>query len=542
MTPAERHQLIDALLEGEIAEADFVRLEAELSVDPAARREYYERVGLTLLLENEATGTPRAGDSQKPAPADAGTSRRRWRLAFAAMTGLAAALLVALAWQARTPVDGVGPIVADQVPRVENLASGFAVVSGQADAVWMDGRPRADGSLIPAGELHLRSGVVQLELFSGVVLVVEGDAQLAIHSPMEVAVSRGKVRARVPEPAHGFRLRTTAGEVIDLGTEFAVNATEGEAEVHVLSGEIDWKPQGAVVRRMNQGEAIRRTDAGKQNLFASRSADFVGPDELRKRLQAKQEGRLERWEERNRVLRKDPRLVLDYQVPLGDRTTRRLPNFAAGRKELASSGAVVAAVPAPDRWGRPVGALDFSPAGSRVRLSVPGEHRSLTLACWIRINSLDRWYNSLFLTDGHEQGEPHWQIMDDGRLFFSVKKRDVFDRAKGEKDKHVFYSPPFWNTGLSGQWLMIATVYDVDAKAVTHFLNGDVLSRETIPDEYLVESVRIGNASIGNWGLPERDEPRFAVRNLNGSLDEFKLFGAALSAEEIRRLYTDGKP
>ena len=96
---------------------------------------------------------------------------------------------------------------------------------------------------------------------------------------------------------------------------------------------------------------------------------------------------------------------------------------------------------------------------------------------------------------------------------------------------------------MSGEWLMITTVYDVDARAVTHFLNGEVLSREAIPSEYLVDTVRIGDASIGNWGLPKwSNDPHFAVRNFNGTLDEFNLFSAALSAEEIRRLYTDGQP
>ena len=62
--------------------------------------------------------------------------------------------------------------------------------------------------------------------------------------------------------------------------------------------------------------------------------------------------------------------------------------------------------------------------------------RSLTLLTWVKINSLDRWYNSLFLTDGAKLNQPHWQIMDDGRLFFSVKKREGSDAKKGEKDKH----------------------------------------------------------------------------------------------------------
>lgn len=111
-----------------------------------------------------------------------------------------------------------------------------------------------------------------------------------------------------------------------------------------------------------------------------------------------------------------------------------------------------------------------------------------------------------------------------------------------ESDKHIYYSPVFWDSSLSGQWQIIATVYDVDARSVTHYLNGQQLSVELIPEEYLVQTVSIGSASLCNWGLPERDEPRFAVRNLNGSLDEFALFKAALSAEEIRKLYDDGNP
>ena len=57
-----------------------------------------------------------------------------------------------------------------------------------------------------------------------------------------------------------------------------------------------------------------------------------------------------------------------------------------------------------------------------------------------------------------------------------------------------------------------------------------------------VDKIRIGAASIGNWSEPERNDPHFAVRNLNGSIDEFILFNAALSAAEIDQLYQAGKP
>jgi len=50
--------------------------------------------------------------------------------------------------------------------------------------------------------------------------------------------------------------------------------------------------------------------------------------------------------------------------------------------------------------------------------------------------------------------------------------------------------------------------------------SAELFSQESIPSEYLVESVRIGYALLGNWGLPERDDPHFAVRSLNGSFSK----------------------
>lgn len=546
MTPDERRKLIDALLEGDVSEGDFLRLEAELTVDPEARRDYYDRVALSLLLETEAAGSPQAANQKNVLPLDAGASRLRWRRAFAAMATLAATLLVIVAWQVTQRRASPIAIATHETDfgsddeHAEKRDAGFAVVSGQADAVWADGRSLADGSLVSTEELHLRTGVVQLELFSGVVLVVEGEARFSVLSPMEVAVSRGKVRARVPEPAQGFRIWTDVGEVVDLGTEFAVDVSEAGSEVHVLAGEIEWHPRGSPSQRMEQGEATRLTNDRPAVRITADADNFVGPRELKQRLRAHQESRIEQWRQQSRALRGDPRLTAYYQATLADLSARRVQNLAEGSGAGGSEGAVVAAAAVANRWGEADGALDFSPAGSRVRLAIPGEFRSLTLLCWVKINSLDRLYNSLFLTDGHDQSEPHWQIMSDGRLFFSVKK---YETVKDRRDKHICYSPVVWNSTLSGQWTMIATVYDVDGKQVTHYINGEPVSSETIPDEYLVEEVRIGAASLGNWSEPAyRKDPEFAVRNLNGSMDEFALFSAALSSDEIRRLYEAGKP
>ncbi len=72
------------------------------------------------------------------------------------------------------------------------------------------------------------------------------------------------------------------------------------------------------------------------------------------------------------------------------------------------------------RFGIHSAGLNFERTGARVRTRVDGEFQALTFACWVRIDSLAHRYNALFMGDGNENGEPHWQIRDDGRLMFSV--------------------------------------------------------------------------------------------------------------------------
>jgi|GEM_PF-323332 len=616
-------ELIDSLLEGDISEADFVKLEAELSVDDDLRKEYLKRVALSSLLEVEAENTIASdgeGDVSPPLAVDSNASYSntwRWIAGSGLLVVASAAFLIWFRNPVQTPpgrtltptqtastpaqiekavkllnemigdakTDGeidedertaiiehvesrdlesaAAGMFMDALQKTANAgATGYGVISGQHDVIWADGDTHPTGSLLPTKHLKLTRGVVQVELFSGVSVVLEGPAEFEVTSPMHMQVASGKLRAHVPEPAHGFRVSTLEGDVVDLGTDFAVDVSSTRSEFHVLEGEIEVESKGNKTRRLTKGQAISSSGGGLSDLTAD-SKRFVGQNEIVGRLQDARKSRREEWLLWSEQRRKDPRLVALYQLgqlnqPSNNvdwRSDRRIANLAGSQltqkndasqtpiaAPVASGGAVVAAVRTTDRWQHRDGALDFSPTGSRVRLTVPGEYQSLTLMCWVKINSLDRWYNSLFLTDGHNLHEPHWQIMDDGRLFFSVKKRDDWNPDIGEKDKHVYYSPAIWDNSLSGRWIMLSTVYDVDARRVTHYMNGQLKSEEEIPEEYLVERVSIGNASLCNWSLPERDEPKFAVRNLNGSLDEFALFSAALSADEIQEMYEHGKP
>ena len=51
--------------------------------------------------------------------------------------------------------------------------------------------------------------------------------------------------------------------------------------------------------------------------------------------------------------------------------------------------------------------------------------------------------------------------------------------------------------------------------------------------------MRIGEADLGNWSDPIWED---AIRTLNGRIDEFAIYGAVLSAEEIAEIYEVGRP
>ena len=545
MTSQEQSTLMDAMLDGEISEADFLRLEAELSVDGEVRQAYYRRLQLELLLEQFASDESDSPSKHLPATAGPGIRRGAW-LAGILMT-IAAALIGIVAlpmWKTDRPNETI-QVSINQIG--ESSASGFAVLSGQSDAVW-ENESIGNGGLVPEGELHLLSGLVHVELFSGVQLVVQGDAMFSIDSPMQVTMRKGRARAHVPEPAQGFRIKTAGGEVVDLGTEFTIDVDQDHSSVTVVEGEVELRPREAAVQRLQDGEGLRLTADGTIADESSAQVDLVGPAAFQDALARRQSDHFLAWQESTQAVRQDPRLIAHYSVDPDEGWSRRLENRASteGRElnvELASDGAIVAAERTEDRWGRKGGGLDFSRMGSRVRVTVPGLHRGLTLMCWVKINSLDRLYNSLFLTDGHEGREPHWQIMNDGRMFFSVKPPNVQELSETEVERQVYYSEPFWNTSLSGRWIMLCTVYDVDQKQVTHFVDGKVISRHSISEKLLVDSIQIGAASICNWSEPMyRTDPNFVVRNLNGSVDEFAIFSGALSENEILGFYQTGNP
>ena len=221
----ELESLIDSLLDADLSEADFLRLEAEMQLRPEARQLYYEKLRLDTLLSIESDQAAKGGEPANP--------RRPLNWHAIGLGAAAAALLLVSAVSGWLVGNRPEKELAAEVGR-EPLAVGFGVVSETADAVWEDGVGPIDRSdHLPTGRLRLDSGLIKLDLFSGVNVIVEGPAEFELLSSMAMSVTRGKVRAQVPEQAHGFRIETAGGQLVDLGTEFSMDVSPAHTDLHV---------------------------------------------------------------------------------------------------------------------------------------------------------------------------------------------------------------------------------------------------------------------------------------------------------------------
>lgn len=419
----------------------------------------------------------------------------------------------------------------------EATSSGIALLTQLVDVKWApDQSPLEIGDALEPGQLAIESGFAQVEFFCGATVVLEGPAILDLKTPTLARVINGRLRAQVPPAARGFSLEVNDIKVVDLGTEFGLTVTPEGSDVQVFDGEVELHHGDEVQQRLTAGQGMQRNLNGDFSPSTTTPADFVDIAALESRSSTQQAERFEHWSNWSTKFRADSRLITYYAFDESGDWTRKLPNsLQPSNSEF--DGAIVGAQRVAGRWpGK--SALEFKRPGDRVRVQIPGEYRSLSFTCWVKIDSLDRWYNSLFLTDGYNKGEPHWQILDSGQLFFSVR---VSSEDGGPEHREVL-SPPFWNPSLSGKWLHLATTYDVDAKLVSHYLNGRRIHKEIIPEDQLVSTTRFGRSTIGNWTSPQRPDEDFAIRNLNGSIDEFALFADVLSEQEIQQLYENGKP
>jgi hypothetical protein len=380
------------------------------------------------------------------------------------------------------------------------------------------------------------SGLAHIEFYSGATVILEGPADLELISSTEAFCSHGKLRATIPPQAHGFTVRSPRLQVVDRGTEFGLLVGDsGRTEVHVFQGKVEWSGAGqdqpaARPSELTTGRAVRLEGKEPARPIASDPAAFVSAGDLKARLQAELLRRQQEWTATCEDLRKDLSLEVYYTFQ-GDQSVNRLLCDQALARPQPRDGVIIGCTWAPGRWPGRQG-LEFKRVSDRVRFRVPGTFGSMTLLTWVRVDALPNRFNALMHTDAWTMGTPHWHISDEGKIALGVHG------GKGKKGYDHRTSEVFTPDRL-GQWAHLAVVYDRTDGRVTHYVDGRSVAEE--PMRYDV-MLRIGDVELGNWNVASRrNEPR-PIRFFSGCMDEFLLFSRALGEDEVRHLYTRGRP
>jgi hypothetical protein len=118
-----------------------------------------------------------------------------------------------------------------------------------------------EGARLPRRRLHLQEGFAVLRFDGGAEVILAGDVELELASQGSARLHRGQLTVKVPEEAVGFTVQTPSGDMVDLGTEFAVDVDKkGATELYVLDGAVEHRQPAdrpGTGQIFHSGQAVR---------------------------------------------------------------------------------------------------------------------------------------------------------------------------------------------------------------------------------------------------------------------------------------------
>ncbi len=251
MTPnPELRRLIDRLLaEGGLGKVETSQLE-ELLKDKDALRYYTEVMSQESMMAEALAGIEVA-------------EKKVVRFPVKALLLAAAACVVFGVGFFSGRHDGANEAaVAAKQPAVQ--------VTGVMGVEWESGgAPEFASGAVTAERVAFRSGLVELTYANGVRVTLEGPADFSVKGATAGNLANGKLVAYVPPGAEGFTVDYAKGQVVDLGTEFAMDVGKnGIAELGVFDGEIELHLPGEKPRPLFESQAVVHDTGAEKALRA----------------------------------------------------------------------------------------------------------------------------------------------------------------------------------------------------------------------------------------------------------------------------------
>ncbi len=513
-------QLADLTRRDALTSHDQQELNAILKRDPEARQRFVGH----LLLEHDLREL-----NDLPLPKSSSSTR----LLIPSLIGIAAAIAIAFtlfSGNNNTPTQ----VTENQIE--DSFLTSVAVVRRTSD-LGDQSTTLHPGQVLQPGTIELSSGLLQLDLHNGVSLVVEAPANFDIISSDLLHLNHGKVRAHVPPPAQGFRIETSSFDIVDLGTEFAVSLDpDGKGELHVIDGEVELYEKSSSNKKpqlLTAGRGVGLSHQGKHSDFQANPAHFADSKTL---LEGSQRQR-QRWQKNFTTLANDPDTLALYDFHPSNGI---LPNLAVHAPQ-DSEGIIVGCSLGQGRWPDK-NALTFHNPSHRVRTKIPGSFDTLTLATWVKVDSLSLVSLPFIQSQRTEGSRISWDLRKRSKInkntaFFS----DQIGETESKENTHKYRSTKAAITEAQlGTWMHFAVTIDNQNRELIHYVNGQILERLPIAEP---RTLSIGIADIGNW--PSRDwakGTKWETRHLIGSMGEFLISKRAFPPRDIRRLHAAGRP
>jgi len=513
----EFDRLLSQLSDGRLGAEEVRRLGNLLALDAALRRQYLDYCQMHALLRSEHglltswSATAGQQEEDREVPSRGWWLNRRCQLRWAV-----AAIFIAVAVS-------IALLNANR-PQSPFRGAETAVLSKAVGAQFAYG---VNGLSAPAESTHLRQGVyellnglVEIEYHSGAVLVFRAPATFDLVDEACVRLEDGQLAAHVPKAAIGFRIETPGATVIDLGTDFAVQAVkEKESEVHVFQGEVlvdlhGEKGRSADLLRLVTGEAAR------VDYFTGMPSgiDLDGQQFLRSL-------REDNSSYAQAILALNP--VVYYRMePTGD-GTRLIDASTSGADATIHVGRATAPVWTAGRVGAAL-TLGGPAQGTYAAASEypQAEGDALTVVAWICARSRPRWASIAknWAGGNDDRGQFHFGLYEDNG---ELEAHMVDDGGKEVVVRDKLPLP--LNT-----WHHVAFV--ADGTELRLYRNGRQVDAR--PYHTLHRDPRIKTLAIGTKLNLAGDAPEERDFNMwDGRLDELAIFNHALTAEQVFELF-----
>ncbi|AQT68474.1 hypothetical protein STSP2_01638 [Anaerohalosphaera lusitana] len=404
-----------------------------------------------------------------------------------------------------------------------------AFIDTEVDAEWHeDARPDGSGD-IAAGDLQLLEGLARIRMAGGAELVLEGPAQINFKSADSISLNEGKLTAHVNRDAVGFIVDTPNTRVLDLGTEFGVEARNTGCEVHVFDGEVALYPSNGDQKfSVKAGDAKRVYSNGSVSDVRADELAFVTENEYEARLRSG-ESSYQRWLALKYELQRDPDLVTYYTFEKDDTSPGLLQNLApVTGNDL--DGKIENKGGSHDGWvsGRwpQKSAISFTGPGSRWMVTERNQSASIsgpvTIWSWIKVDQDNP--GGVIISNRIPGGHCNYRLAVtlDYMEFLRISTSNSYaDRS-------------FTNLGseLTQGWHFAAVTHD--NKILRFYLDGELVSSQK--HEYHPPAVKcrtyVGQHNSG-------DEKR---NDFYGTIGEVGVFKRVLSDREIESIYLGGMP